>query len=144
MFGIKQKRLVKNAAKLAARSCSYLSSSRGCDCKYINEGTADNEIKSGGEHGSGCPELTMLACLVAAMTEQEFNAITKRAGIMITDDSEPIDAENILDEEKKKHKEYMEKTLLFSSYTPRNNVKQKSAYDLNNAKDSIKKALKSK
>jgi len=98
MNGVKQKRLVTSLAKLATRCCAYIGDR--CDCKFMAENTSEAGIMTGSENGSGCPELTMMLYMVAAMTEQEFNAISKRAGISI-DSEESIDASAILKEEKK-------------------------------------------
>lgn len=84
MFGIAKDRLIKGLARLVAKSCSY--TKQPCDCKYMQDD--DNHINPGSERGSGCPEMTMAAMLIAHMTNQEFSTITRRAGIQITEEAD--------------------------------------------------------
>src|SRR5574339_590404 len=84
-----KEQLVKALCRLSANLCSY--SKKPCDCKFMQD--EDKHIASGSERGSGCPETMIAAMLLAHMTEQEFLAIARRAGITITkdDDLKPLD-----------------------------------------------------
>lgn len=84
MFGTTKDRLINGLSKLAANLCSY--TKQPCDCKYIGDQTEN--IARGSERGSGCPETTMAALLIANMTNQEFLTIARRAGISITEDDD--------------------------------------------------------
>jgi hypothetical protein len=50
-----------------------------------------DDVARGSENGSGCPEAMVAAELISHMTQQEFDAIAKRAGI-IPDSDVVIDA----------------------------------------------------
>ncbi len=101
MFGIKKELLVKNLCKLVASRCVY--SKQPCDCKYMIHD--DDNVSQFSEIGNGCPETTMAATLIANMTEQEFNSIARRAGITISDSTEPaIDVFKMIGEfQEKRH-----------------------------------------
>ncbi len=139
MFGVKQKRLVTSVAKLMARCCAYIGDR--CDCKFMAESTPENSIMTGSETGSGCPELRMITYMLAAMTEQEFNAISKRAGINISEDqSEKIDADAII----KQEKALRDETLMPAKKAPLHKTKAntKSAYDLRNSQKAMHEMMK--
>ncbi len=121
MYGVKQKVLVKTLARMAAKCCAYIGDR--CDCKFIDDSIADERIMTHSEDGSGCPELMTLAYMVAAMTEQEFNAINQRAGITISEDVvETIDAAAIIREQRKlRHKK--------SLPTPKVKKREEESYD---------------
>jgi len=139
MNGVRQKRLVISLAKLATRCCAYIGDR--CDCKFMASSTPESSIMTGSEAGSGCPELMMMTYMVAAMTEQEFNAISKRAGVSISQDPEEnIDAAAILKEEKK----LREATFLVKAKPAVKSSKSKntkSAYDLRHSKNAIIKMM---
>jgi hypothetical protein len=82
MNGVNKDNLIKAMCRLAANLCSY--TKQPCDCKYMQD--SDKNIGRGSESGSGCPEITMAASILAQMTNQEFMTIAKRAGINISDD----------------------------------------------------------
>lgn len=101
MNGVKQERLIKTLAKLRARCCSYIGPI--CDCKFVLDATPDNTIMTQSETGSCCPELMQVAFMIANMTEQEYYAIAKRAGVNIDFNAVPaIDVGALLREEKEK------------------------------------------
>ena len=103
MYGVKQKVLVKTLARMAAKCCAYIGDR--CDCKFIDDSIPNERIMTHSEAGSGCPELMNLAHMVAAMTEQEFNAISQRAGISISEDpAETIDASALIREQRQLRK----------------------------------------
>lgn len=103
MYGVKQKVLVKTLARMAAKCCAYIGDR--CDCKFIDDSIPNERIMTHSEDGSGCPELMSLAHMIAAMTEQEFNAINQRAGISISEDpTEAIDASAIIREQRQLRK----------------------------------------
>ncbi len=149
MFGVKQKRLVKSLAQMAAKCCSYIGDR--CDCKFIDDSLPEDRIMTHGERGNGCPELMVLAHMIAAMSEQEFNAISQRAGISITGDpAESIDAASILKEARQvrkqelmgieppppKKKSIKTKTQVWTKKSSPID-KKKSAYDLSRSKKAI-------
>lgn len=154
MFGVKQKRLVKSLAMMAAKCCSYMGDR--CDCKFIDDALPEERIMTHGERGNGCPELTVLAYMIAAMSEQEFNAISQRAGISISGDpAESIDAAVILKEAKKAWKEELtanvkslqkkkpakSKTQVWTKKaSPKD--KKKSAYDLSTSTKAMHAMMK--
>lgn len=84
MNGVSKKQLVNALCRLSATLCAY--TKQPCDCKYMQED--DNHIASGSESGSGCPEITMAAVILAHMSEQDFLALTKRSGISIHEDKD--------------------------------------------------------
>jgi hypothetical protein len=103
MYGVKQKVLVKTLARMAAKCCAYIGDR--CDCKFIDDSIPNERIMTHSEAGSGCPELMNLAHMVAAMTEQEFNVISQRAGISFPEDpADTIDASAIIREQRQSRK----------------------------------------
>lgn len=86
MFAPKKNDLIKSLCKLSANLCSYIK--KPCDCKFINLNVNQN-IATGSESGSGCPETLVVAMLLNHMTDQEFNSLCKKAGLLITEDNAP-------------------------------------------------------
>jgi len=79
-FGIKQQHLLKNLEKLRKQRCAYLG--ERCDCKYLkDEEDADFHYL---DETNGCPEIRMAAAMLAALSEEEFNELAKKSGIIIT------------------------------------------------------------
>ncbi len=83
MFGVNKEKLIKSLCRLSASLCSY--TKQPCDCKYIDDSITTIATRS--EKGSGCPETTLAALLIAHMTRQEFDTIAHRAGIEIGDEA---------------------------------------------------------
>lgn len=79
MNGLKRIKLITSLCRLAAHHCAYMGAT--CDCKFMHDD--DKHIASGSENGSGCPEITIAAAILAHMTEQEFMSFCKRADVNI-------------------------------------------------------------
>ena len=85
MFGINKERLIKALWLLRGASCAYYNPKGGppkyCDCKYIDV----NSGKVGSRHsesGNGCCELHLVELLLSNMTDEEYNNLCKKAGIV--------------------------------------------------------------
>lgn len=143
MNGVRQERLIKTIAKLRARCCSYIGPR--CDCKFATDTTSDDSIMSGSESGSGCPELMQVAYMFAQLTEQEYLALAKRAGINVEDPFKPaVDVGAILREEKEKRDAGFIRAkppTTPKSLPPRN---KKNPYDLSTSRKTIHKIMKNK
>ena len=85
MYGVRKEQLVKSLCRISSRMCGYIGHT--CDCKYMQNAEADEYVLMSGET-SGCPETLMAATLINAMTTQEFHAITRRAGIQVSEPEE--------------------------------------------------------
>lgn len=79
MFGVNRNDLIEGLKVIKKRRCAY--SGAKCDCKY---GVNDKTFNNGGSEQTGCPEISEAINLIQAMTDKEFEFISKRAGIEIT------------------------------------------------------------
>lgn len=82
MFGTSQKDLGPALERIALMHCAYGDINR-CDCKY----GFDDRVR--GER-TGCPEASMAARLVDAMTPREFARLCKRARIHVFEHDPPV------------------------------------------------------
>jgi len=97
MFGVRKEELVTGLARISCKLCGYLGSL--CDCKYMDE---SNDHLNAGTEQTGCPEVSMAATLINAMTPQEFHAIAQRAGIQVhLSEQEQLDLEGTFEAAKR-------------------------------------------
>ena len=83
MNGVNKKQLVNALCRLSATLCAY--TKPPCDCKFMQDDT--DHIATHSESGSGCPEITEAAVILAQMSEQEFLALAKRAGVYVHEET---------------------------------------------------------
>lgn len=62
-----------SAEQIAHKLCAY--TRQPCDCKF---GVVACDGPRSSEHGSGCPELSEIAAVLAGMTEIQYRAAYKR------------------------------------------------------------------
>jgi hypothetical protein len=86
MNGISKESLVKNLCRLAANLCAYVR--QPCDCKFMQD--KDENIANGSESGSGCPEISVAATMLAHMSKQEFLALARKAGVTVDDEDRTV------------------------------------------------------
>jgi hypothetical protein len=80
MFGVNKSDLLEGLKVVQKRRCGYGGGPK-CDCKY---GVSEKTFNNATSEQNGCPELSEALRIIQAMTDNEFNRITKRAGIEIT------------------------------------------------------------
>lgn len=76
---LKQREALAAAIIIQKSLCSYGGKSR-CDCKF---GVVELGKVRGGEHGCGCPELHVIAAVIAGLTEKQYRDAYARGTIKI-------------------------------------------------------------
>jgi hypothetical protein len=77
MFGVKKEDLVPALGRIQTALCAY-GHPRYCDCKFGATRPCEQS-----EEGSGCPEVSQAAAIIATMTPEEFATFARRAGVRI-------------------------------------------------------------
>ena len=89
MFVIRQKKFLENLETIRKYLCCYVGGPP-CDCKYgvkncENKKAALGQSASGGEE-TGCPEVSQATLMLNALSEEEFNALAKKARCIFVDE----------------------------------------------------------
>lgn len=94
MFGIQKSELLISLRMMQNKVCAYgtdiVNKRHACDCKYDPK-----DFPHMGDENNGCPELSMLYKMLSVMTDEQFEDLCQRAGIVLsswrrpTTDGEP-------------------------------------------------------
>ena len=83
MFGVNQKRLLSGLENIRGRICCYFGDT--CDCKYgigkMQSPAQKFEMPRGEQTGG--PEVRMAMELLSALSEEEFNSLCLKAGVIV-------------------------------------------------------------
>jgi hypothetical protein len=82
MFSKNKGFIVKGLRAVQKNLCRYFGDT--CDCKYGAEDLKPFGTRSWGEQ-TGCPEVRTAIAILSVMTDEEYDALAKRAGLLIFD-----------------------------------------------------------
>lgn len=83
MFGTDQKDLLEGLENLRSNICGYAGPT--CDCKYGIEKVDQFAIKKYYGEDIGCPEVRQAMEMLKALTNDEFNDLCLKSGMMRSD-----------------------------------------------------------
>ena len=83
MFGCSKERLIAGLVNINKAHCAYNNGNSDlgrCDCKY----GAGEKYNPNSELGNGCPEIRSVTKILEKMTDDEYEELCKRAGVIIS------------------------------------------------------------
>ena len=85
MFGINQSELLDGLSNLQERICGYCGPT--CDCKYGIEKIKNpiEKMQYNTSEQTGCPEVRQAMAMIQALTNDEFNDLCLKGGMIRTD-----------------------------------------------------------